>query len=121
MGLGTQPRKEERDALWRSNRLRQQQSWKEAGARAKESLSPGVTFRQHLQVGRAEPARRHHLSWGRQRSRRARVQLAGCSHPTMGRYSQELRALGCGAPCPHPTPEKPPASGSLCLRSAGKA
>lgn len=65
-------------------------------------------FRQHLQVGRAEPVRTHHLSWGRQQLRGGHVQRVGCSHPTMGRYSQELRALAAEAPCPHPAPRSPP-------------
>lgn len=69
------------------------------------------SFRQHLQVGRAEPARRHHLSWGRQRlQRRARIP-GWVLTPQDGSVLTGAESLGCGGTMPPSTLRTPTASG----------
>lgn len=79
------------------------------------------SFRQHLQVGRAEPARRHHLSWGRQRLQRRASTPGWVLTPQDGSVLTGTESLGCGGTMPPSTLRTPTASESLYLRSAGKA
>ena len=70
MGLGTQPRRGV-DTLWKVQQTVAAKVLKEARCQGQGEPEPRKPcFRQSLQVGKAEPERRHPLSWGRQRFQR---------------------------------------------------